>query len=129
MDLADFETAVLAAIGAVPKKFRDKMENVAFVIEDRPRLPHRQEERIIRGGVLLGLYQGVPYGHRGPWYSGVMPDKITLFKSSIEMVAGPTEAGIRQQIERTVWHEIGHYFGMSEADARRWEHRRRGKKV
>ena len=124
MELAEFEAAVHEAIAAVPKRFRDKMENVACVISHQPRRAGGTEEPIMSRGMLLGLYQGVPYGSRGPWYSGMMPDKITLFKSTIEIVAGHDPIRIRQQIKDTVWHEIGHYFGMSEADVRRWEKRR-----
>lgn len=121
----EFEAAVHEAIALVPARFRDKLENVAFVVESQARPGRRGEEPIVESGQLLGLYQGVSYGHRGPWYSGVLPDKITLFQANIEAVGHGDPVRVRRVVRDTVWHEIGHYFGMSEAEVRSWEKNRR----
>ncbi len=67
------------------------------------------------GWTLLGLYEGVPHSSRGANYTSVLPDKITIFKNSIEIVA-KTEEEIKAQVRSTVMHEIGHHFGLSEEE-------------
>ncbi len=62
--------------------------------------------------MLLGLYEGIPLTQRGNNYTFVLPDKITLFKHSILRVVN-TEAELLEQIKRTIWHEIAHYYGVS----------------
>lgn len=121
MEYVDFEAEVFAALRAIPARFRDKISNVAFIVETEARRLSRGERPIRVGGILLGLYQGIPLGQRGPGYSGVLPDKITIFQDAIEAVGQGDPERIRQIIRHTVWHEIGHYFGMSEAEVQRWE--------
>lgn len=128
MELEEFEDLVRQAITSVPERFRQRLENVAFVVEHYARRPDRREQPILERGVLLGLYQGVPYGQRGPWYSGVLPDKITIFQDTIEAVAGGDPTRIAKVVTNTVHHEIGHYFGMNESEVRSWERQRRARK-
>lgn len=116
----EFEAIIHDAILAVPAHIRKRMENVAFVVGQTPtgRPKH-----------LLGLYQGIPLVHRGAGYSGVLPDKITIFQDALEEQANGDERELRRMIRDTVWHEIGHYFGFSEQKVRQWEsHRRRSTK-
>ena len=112
MELEAFEAVINEAISMVPKHIRAKMENVAFVVDDQ------------HLGNLLGLYHGIPLPRRGPGYSGVLPDKITIFQRTIEAVAGSDEERLRQMIIEVVHHEIAHYFGFSEAEVRKWEKKR-----
>ncbi|MBI3572950.1 MAG: metallopeptidase family protein [Candidatus Kerfeldbacteria bacterium] len=117
MDSAVFEMAITEAIAMVPARLRAKIENVAFVVDDTPRGG---------GGRLLGLYHGVPLIKRGsPGYSGVLPDKITIYQAAIEAQASGDEDRIRHLVTEVVHHEIGHYFGMDEATVRTWEQKRR----
>jgi predicted Zn-dependent protease with MMP-like domain len=64
-------------------------------------------------GILLGLYQGVPLPRRGSDYGNVLPDKITIYQESIEMIAADPDQ-IREQVRKTVLHELGHYFGIDD---------------
>lgn len=122
----EFEKLVEAALTAIPEKFRTLMDNVAIVVEDRARPERGQEIGIRQNEVLLGLYQGVPQTQRGPHYSLVPPDKITIFQNTIEEI-GRTHEGIRELVKNTVWHEIAHHFGSDERRVRRAE-KRRGQK-
>ena len=63
--------------------------------------------------LLLGLYQGVPLDKRGHYYAGVLPDKITLYQKNIETVCR-NEKDMILEIQKTLLHELGHYFGISE---------------
>lgn len=105
MENEKFADIVREAIDDLPPVLRDKMENIEIVVEEEP----------IAQKSLLGLYQGVPFRHRGVWYGNVLPDKITLFKKNIERVS-KTEDEIKDWVQKVLIHEIGHYFGFSEAD-------------
>ncbi len=66
------------------------------------------------GGTLLGLYEGVPITRRGPLsYSGVAPDRITIFRGPLSRCASDVD-DLAARVRVTVLHEVGHYFGMSD---------------
>jgi predicted Zn-dependent protease with MMP-like domain len=114
MERERFEQIVEEEFERVPDLFRDNLENVRIVVEDEP----LRQQKGIRG-LLLGLYQGIPLSKRGNDYGvyPVIPDTITLFRKNIEAIAADEDA-IRHQVRVTLIHEIGHYYGMSEADIR-----------
>ena len=116
----EFEELVAEAISSLPKKFKEKMENIVVVIESLPSQELLREMRIKSPYGLLGLYRGVPYPRRGIWYRNVMPDKIIIFKKPIEVRCRNKE-DIKESVRRVVIHEIGHYFGLGEADLRKIE--------
>jgi predicted Zn-dependent protease with MMP-like domain len=100
----DFEALVGDAIDSLPDDLRSFMSNVAVVVEDEPP----------PGMPLLGLYQGVPLTGRSSFYSGVPPDKITIYRGPIERLAGDDPERLQQQVRRVVLHEIAHHFGISD---------------
>ncbi len=111
-----FERWIAEAVAALPQRLRHRLENVAFVLET--------EES---SGRYLGLYHGIPHLYRGQGYSGVLPDKITIYAGAIEREARhPRE--LPEFVRRVVWHEIGHHFGFTDAELtvleRHWEKRR-----
>jgi predicted Zn-dependent protease with MMP-like domain len=108
MDREKFAELVREALDALPPILRKKMHNIQVVVEEGP----------VEKGSLLGLYQGVPFKHRGVWYGNVLPDRITLFKSNIERISR-TDEEIEDWVREVLIHEIGHYFGFSEADLRK----------
>jgi predicted Zn-dependent protease with MMP-like domain len=65
------------------------------------------------GQTLFGLYEGVPQTQRTSHYGLVLPDKITIFQGPIERLHRSPEA-IREQVRRTVIHELAHHFGISD---------------
>lgn len=122
-----FEQCMADAFGEIPEPVRKRIENVAFVIEDDPRQARRTEHEIKANGTLLGLYQGIPLPDRSRYYSGALPDKITLFKNAIEATAGPSPSNICRLIRSVLHHEVAHYLGMDESAVRAWEKRRPAK--
>jgi len=114
MDRERFEQAVEEEFERVPDLFRNHLENVRIVVEEEPPQQMKQGR-----GLLLGLYQGIPLNKRGNDYGvyPVVPDTITLFRRNIESISANDEE-VRRQIRVTLIHEIGHYYGMSEADIR-----------
>jgi len=123
----DFEKSVKEGIRAIPEKFLRKLDNVAIVIEDEPTPAQKKKLNIRSSLVLLGLYEGVPKAKRGANYNAVLPDKITIFKKTIEEEARGEE-DLKEIVKNTVWHEIAHHFGMSEVQARQAEIKRRKKR-
>ena len=112
MDRARFETLVAEAIESLPDEFRSKLNNVAVVVENRP--TPRKARRHRRGGrLLLGLYEGQPLTERDSRYGMVFPDKITIFQANVEAVCA-SEAEIREEVRKTVLHEIAHHFGIDD---------------
>ena len=114
----EFEDAVEAALDAIPDEFIDELENVVFTVAlDAVDDAHAE----VMGSEVLGLYEGTPITQRDSFYgSGELPDVISIFKGPHERCFGhgePDEAalGIREQVRRTVVHEIGHYFGNDDA--------------
>jgi len=100
-----FEELAGEALDRLPAWVLDAMDNVQVVVEDDP--PPDQPH-------LLGLYHGVPLLHRGFHYSWVMPDRITLYRRTIEAVAGPSEERLRRVVARTVAHEVAHHLGITD---------------
>lgn len=100
---AEFEAWVEDALERVPEQFLDAVENVAFIVEHDPPGGRRN---------LLGLYHGVPLPGRGH-YSGAMPDTITIYQNPLVRVYRTRER-VKEEVYRTVVHEIGHYFGMDD---------------
>lgn len=119
-----FEHIAAEEFSNVPKHFARRIQNVALLVEDEPSNEVRHEEGLRPNETLLGLYHGIPANERGDFYSGVLPDTITLFRLPLleeavqvrgEGRAQTEEGAVRLAIRETLWHEIGHYFGLDEA--------------
>lgn len=117
MDDIKFRKLVEEALNSLPEEFAKKLSNVAVVVEDFPSPFQRRKSKLPSWALLLGLYEGVPQTKRGVYYSA-LPDKITIFKNSILRVSR-TQEEVRAQVRATVIHEIGHHFGLSDADMKK----------
>jgi predicted Zn-dependent protease with MMP-like domain len=106
----EFDDLITKAMNELPQKYIKGLDNVAIVMADEP-TPEQQQKMRIDNQLLLGLYEGIPLTKRGTNYSFVLPDKITLFKNPI-LATVNSEAELFEQIKRTLWHEIAHYYGL-----------------
>ncbi len=102
-----FERLVEQALGSLPRRFRQRLHNLVVMVEPWP--PQEAQGRL-----LLGLYHGVPFPHRGPFYGNVGPDIVIIYQGPIEAVCSSDEE-IEEKVREVVLHEIGHYFGLSES--------------
>ncbi|MCC6860130.1 MAG: metallopeptidase family protein [Bryobacterales bacterium] len=123
MSPQDFDRLVESACARIPARFRKRLENVAFVVEQEPSARHLASAGVVSGS-LLGLYQGRPLPQRSVQDGFVMPDQIIIFQGPHERLAR-SPAHLRTLVEQTVWHEVAHYFGMNERQVRTAERRRR----
>src|SRR5438270_12690509 len=107
-----FVKEVEKALDSLPEEFRNRIHNVAVLVEDFPPnrpSPHSGQQRRL----LLGLFQGVPTTKKSIFDLPTGPDYVVLYQNNIEAVCS-SEAEVREQIRLTVIHELGHYFGMDE---------------
>jgi len=115
VDRDEFARLADEAVALIPKPFRDAMRNLAIVIEEHPSAALLAEMEIEPPDTLYGLYSGTPITERR-WDDGNrLPDHITLFQRPIEKDAESRDDA-RIIIAETLLHEVGHYFGLSEAD-------------
>jgi predicted Zn-dependent protease with MMP-like domain len=99
---ARFEEMVEAALDSLPERLGRLMSNVAVMVQHEPGPPG-----------LLGLYEGIPLTSRTTGYAGVLPDRITIYRLAICAVC-ETENEVIDQVRRTVVHEVGHHFGITD---------------
>ena len=97
----------------LPPELLSRVHNVDIVIERKPSLRDRRAAGIGPGSTLLGLYHGIPLTHRGENYNLVPPDKISIYQEPIESICADDDE-VREQVRRTVLHELGHYFGIDD---------------
>jgi len=105
-----FDALITRAMDELPQEYIRGLNNVAIVMADDP-TPEQVQKMKLQGKLLLGLYEGVPLTQRGSGWSGMLPDKITLFKNQIIMIVHD-ERSLFEQVKRTLWHEIAHYYGL-----------------
>jgi len=97
-----FEELVGQALESIPPELARHVENVAVFVEEQ----HRDES-------ILGLYEGIPLTRRDNGYSGVMPDRITIYSQTILRHCS-SEDEVVDQVRRTVVHEVAHHFGIDD---------------
>ena len=95
-----FETIIRKTLETLPADFKSQLENVEITVEDEPPNPS-----------LLGLYQGVPKTERYSY--SALPDKITIYRLPLLRISHSEEEA-EENIKKTVLHEIGHHFGLSD---------------
>jgi len=110
MDRKRFEKLVEQALGRLPEIFRNRLTNVAIVVEDSP------PRELGRDDLLLGVFHGVPLTEKSVFHA-TLPDRVFLYQRNIEAVCSSDEEVCRQ-VRDTLLHELGHFFGLSEEELR-----------
>ena len=114
MTQREFKLVVEKALAGLPRGIRERLENIAVVVEDLPGEDVLDEMGIEDPYDLLGLYQGISLERRGFYYGNVLPDKISLYQKAIEAQCRSRKE-MMSTIQEVVLHEIGHYFGLDDA--------------
>lgn len=105
MDAEQFDELVAEAVKGLPDWVREALDNVELFAEADP--PPEQ-------GTLLGIYHGIPLTKRGNHYTGALPDRITLYRSTLERASLGDPERLRHLVAHTVEHELAHHFGISD---------------
>lgn len=116
----EFEKLVALGIDAIPEEYAKHISNVAIVFADEPTEEQRKSLKLRPYTLLFGLYEGVPKTKRN-YAAMTLPDKITIFKNPIIQAVGLNHDAIKDQVARTVLHEIEHHFGFGDSEIRAFE--------
>ena len=109
----EFEALVERALRTLPRRFKEKIANVAIVVEDWADDETLRELDIEPPDTLYGLYRGIDLTHRDTSYGNVLPDTIHIYQGPIEEDCADA-AEMAELVRDTVIHEIGHYFGLDD---------------
>jgi predicted Zn-dependent protease with MMP-like domain len=104
----EFEALVSSALDDLPAEFQRALEKVAIVVSDRGAEQH-----------LYGEYIGMRMGGTGFFGGGGLPDEIMIFRDTLVRDFGDDPARLREQVTKTVRHEVGHHFGFGEDGVRK----------
>ena len=105
MDAGAFEALVVEVLDGLPDTMTAGMDNVVFVVEDRP-----------DDGTLgtFGLYDGWAVTERDRYGYGELPDRIVVYREPhLHSCTDPVE--LRREVRTTLVHEIAHYYGIDDA--------------
>ena len=99
----EFEEMINDALDLIPEPFARAMTNLVILARGfNPEEP-----------TMLGLFEGLPLTEQHSNHSGFLPDTIFVYKDAHEAVCSSVDE-LREQVKVTVFHEVGHYFGMEE---------------
>lgn len=104
----EFEHLVFDAMQSLPHWVHDALENIDVLVLDEA-----DAELDPEGEGLLGLYIGLPLTERGIDYAGELPDVIYVFRHP-HLALGLGRDALRDEVTRTLVHEIAHYFGFDD---------------
>ncbi|MDP2277960.1 MAG: metallopeptidase family protein [Nitrospirota bacterium] len=116
-----FRELAESALERLPEEYRKYFMNITISVEDYP--CREDAERLnLKRNCLLGLYSGVPHTDKEGFFTipYPLPDRIILYQRNIEDICS-TEEELVEQIWKTLIHEVGHYFGLSEKDMGKYE--------
>lgn len=105
MDAPAFEQLVIDELDQLPDEMVDGLDNVIFVVEDRP------EDGSLD---LLGVYDGLALTERGQYGMGELPDRIVVFREP-HLAQCESEQELREEVHTTLVHEIAHFYGINDA--------------
>lgn len=104
MDAAAFEALVIDELDRLPDDMVEGLDNVVFVVEDRPE----------DGGLdTLGLYDGLALTDRDRYGLGELPDRIIVYREP-HLDACADESELRDEVHTTLVHEIAHFYGIDD---------------
>jgi predicted Zn-dependent protease with MMP-like domain len=104
LDAEAFERLVVDELDQLPDDMIEGLDNVVFVVEDRP------EDGSLD---LLGLYDGWALTERDRYGVGELPDRIILYREP-HLAACADEDELRDEIHTTLVHEIAHFYGIDD---------------
>jgi predicted Zn-dependent protease with MMP-like domain len=115
------EAIARATIARLPAEFARHLGDLVLRVEEFADDATLDEMGIESPFELTGLYTGLPVGSKSVDHSGTMPDMIHLYRRAILDEWCETGVSLEALVTHVVIHEIGHHFGLSDADMHRLE--------
>lgn len=115
-DLETIEALALKALARLPARFRAHLGDVVVQVEDFADDATLDEMGIEDPFDLTGLYRGRPIGDKSVSDSGALPDTIHLYRRPILDEWTDTGVSLEALVTHVLVHEVGHHFGLSDAD-------------
>lgn len=115
-----FEKLISESMDELPQEYIKNLNNVVITTAEYPDEYQRASSKIRPKSILFGLYEGVPLTRRGTGSVMAPPDKITLFKQALLSVSNNRQE-LKQNVKRTLWHEIAHYYGLDHSQIKALE--------
>jgi predicted Zn-dependent protease with MMP-like domain len=119
-----FDTIMDQVVARMPEQVHRLLDEVTMYVEDHPSAQVMQRTGTRSYYQLCGLYTGIPLESRSVQHSGVLSDAIYIYREGILSLSSDRDGNVdeerlREQIRVTVLHELGHHFGMGEAELRK----------
>jgi predicted Zn-dependent protease with MMP-like domain len=114
--LAEVELLAVDVFQRLPRRFRDLCADLVIQVDDFPTdevLDHMGAESEFD---LLGLFQGVGLPFRAESAPMQMPNMIWLYRRPILDYWAEHDETLGAIVKHVLVHEIGHHFGLSDAD-------------
>jgi predicted Zn-dependent protease with MMP-like domain len=115
-DADAIEAIARAALGRLPEPFRQHLGSVVLRVEEFADDATLDEMAIDDPFALSGLYRGRPVGMKSVDDTGALPDMIHLYRRPILDEWAEGEVTLEALVAHVLIHEIGHHFGLSDAD-------------
>lgn len=115
-DEATIERLARAALEALPAEFQPNLADIVIRIQE-----YADPEQLAGVGLtdprrLVGLYRGHPVSKQSIWASGDLPPTVFLFRQPLLARWRHTAATLEAVVNHLVVHEVGHHFGLSDAE-------------
>jgi predicted Zn-dependent protease with MMP-like domain len=113
---ADIEAIARRTLDRLPSPFAESLGDIVLLIEEVADPDTARRLGLRHPMQLSGLYQGVPLNHQSVQQSGMLPERVTLYRRPIIAEWQQTRFSLEQLVSHIVIHEIGHHFGFSDDD-------------
>lgn len=114
--LEELEALARLALKSLPEPFADHLGGVVLTVEEFADDATLESMEIDDPFDLTGLYEGIPIGEKESGQSGALPDRIRLFRRPILDEWAGGEETLERLVRHVLIHEVGHHFGLSDAD-------------
>jgi len=115
-DPAHFEALARTAFARIPEPFAEHLTDIRVRVEDFADEDTLRALGLTSRWQLYGLYHGHPLDKQSIWSSGTMPPVITLYRMPLVREWRETGTSLEAIVNHVVVHEVGHHFGLSDAD-------------
>ena len=112
----DIEAIARRTLDRLPSPFAESLDDVVLLIEEVASPDTARSLGLNHPMQLSGLYQGVPLNRQSVQQSGMLPERITLYRRPILAEWQATRVSLEQLVSHIVIHEVGHHFGFSDDD-------------